>query len=191
MNIMTRFCIVGASLASFALLCSVSEVAAVDIGTVSQVGKPHGSGGGGSYAPQFSGDGNSLLFLSHARNVATNDGGNRLLHLYSLNLSNNSIRPISAANGAFENGSAGIAEVSSNGQFVVFESAASNLTLNDTNGSKDVFVRDLATGNISLMSRNTNGTGPGSQDSGNPTISADGRWVAFESGSKDWNRERE
>src|SRR5881628_2650206 len=112
MKIMTRAFMLGAGLTGLALFCSVLKAAPVGLAAVSQIGKPHGSGGGGSYAPQFTADGNSLLFLSHARNLVTNDSGNRLLHLYSLNLSNNDIRLISAANGTFENGSAGIAAVS-------------------------------------------------------------------------------
>ena len=72
--------------------------------------------------------------------------------------------------------------VSADGQRVVFHSDASNLTANDFNGQQDVFVRDLASGTTSLVSIALSGTS--SSDFGhasNPMISADGRFVAFES----------
>jgi Tol biopolymer transport system component len=173
-------------LMGFTLLCALGNGAMAEVAAVSQFGQAHGSGGGGSYAPQFIGNGNSLVFLSHARNLMTNDSGNRSLNLYSYNLADGSYTLVSAGTGGlFANDSSGLATVSSNGQVVVFESAASNLTLNDTNGAKDVFAKDLATGSVTLVSVNTNGTGPGSLQSANPVISADGRWVAFESRSSD------
>ena len=73
--------------------------------------------------------------------------------------------------------------VSANGRFVAFESFAFNIVPNDNNGRKDVFYRDLQTGTISLVSVNSAGTGVGNFDSLNPSISADGRFVAFESGA--------
>ena len=72
--------------------------------------------------------------------------------------------------------------VSANGRFVAFESSAFNLTaLNDTNGSSDIFVRDLQTGTTVLVSINLAGTGAGNGHSRKPTMSADGRYVAFQS----------
>jgi Tol biopolymer transport system component len=73
--------------------------------------------------------------------------------------------------------------VSANGRFVAFPSSAFNLVPNDNNGRKDVFVRDLQTATTSLVSINLTGTGSGNGDSGRPTISADGRYVVFESGA--------
>ena len=69
---------------------------------------------------------------------------------------------------------------SSNGQFVAFYSDADNLVPNDTNGCRDVFVRDLAGGTNILVSVNTNGNS-GDGLSTDPAISGDGRYVAFTS----------
>src|SRR5882672_1032522 len=70
--------------------------------------------------------------------------------------------------------------VSADGQFVAFSSDASNLVAGDTNGVADVFVRDMQTGvttrvSVSVAGAQSNGY------SASPSISADGRFVAFTS----------
>jgi hypothetical protein len=73
--------------------------------------------------------------------------------------------------------------VSTNGRFVAFYSDADNLVPNDTNGCRDVFVRDRVAGLNLLVSVNTNGNSSGDGISSDPAISADGRYVAFTSGA--------
>ena len=70
--------------------------------------------------------------------------------------------------------------ISADGRYVVFESYASNLVADDTNAAKDIFVRDLLNDTIKLISVNSAGI-QGNNDSTNPSISADGRYIAFES----------
>lgn len=70
---------------------------------------------------------------------------------------------------------------SANGRFVAFHSTGFTLSPIDNNGRRDVFVRDLETGTTTLVSVNLAGTASGNGDSQKPTISADGRYVAFES----------
>jgi Calx-beta domain/WD40-like Beta Propeller Repeat len=72
---------------------------------------------------------------------------------------------------------------SADGRYVAFVSDATDLTANDTNNSSDVFVRDRQTGQTILVSVNAAGTGPGDQYSRAPTITSDGRYVAFISAS--------
>jgi hypothetical protein len=74
------------------------------------------------------------------------------------------------------------ASLSGNGRFVVFTSAASNLVANDTNGKLDVFVHDRQTGITERVSRGTDGT-EADGFSTSSAISADGRYVAFDSGA--------
>lgn len=74
----------------------------------------------------------------------------------------------------------GNVDISGDGRFVTFTSSASNLVPNDTNGSSDVFVRDLETGTTELVSISTGG-GVGSGTSNGSTISATGRFVVFNS----------
>src|SRR5438046_7146698 len=76
--------------------------------------------------------------------------------------------------------------LSSDGRFVAFDSDASNLVANDTNGHfEDVFMRDLNTGTTTLVSVNSAGTGSGNGASALPVISANGRFVAFVSDATD------
>lgn len=73
--------------------------------------------------------------------------------------------------------------VSADGQWVAFASAADDLAPNDTNQEPDVFVRDLVNGTNLLVSVGLNGGSALGGGSGNPVISADGRYVAFISGA--------
>ena len=64
------------------------------------------------------------------------------------------------------------------GGLVVFSSASPKLVPGDTNGRRDVFVRDLSAGTTTLVSVGMNGQ-PANNDSDGASISADGRFVAF------------
>ncbi|MDY7022634.1 MAG: DUF4347 domain-containing protein, partial [Cyanobacteriota bacterium] len=67
------------------------------------------------------------------------------------------------------------------GRFVAFESRATNLAPGDNNGEEwDIFVRDLQTETTTRVSINPNQEG-GNETSRNPSISANGRFIAFES----------
>lgn len=70
--------------------------------------------------------------------------------------------------------------ISNDGHFVVFSSKATNLVPNDTNNKQDVFYRDNINRTLVLVSVAFNG-GPSDGISGVPSISGDGRYVAFAS----------
>jgi Tol biopolymer transport system component len=72
--------------------------------------------------------------------------------------------------------------ISADGRYVAFESKATNLVPGDDNGMSDVFVRDLQTDTTECVSLASGGI-PSDGDSGHPSISADGRYVAFVSGA--------
>src|SRR6476469_4969392 len=78
------------------------------------------------------------------------------------------------------NGFSNAYSISANGRFVAFQSQASNLVPGDTNNKNDIFVRDLSTNTTTRVSVDSAGI-PGNNDSFNPSISADGRFVAFAS----------
>ncbi len=80
--------------------------------------------------------------------------------------------------------------ISANGRYVAFRSGASNLATNDVNNADDVFVRDLRTGKTMLASASLSGDSSGNQESSNPHISPDGRYVAFESTATDLVEQR-
>jgi Tol biopolymer transport system component len=78
------------------------------------------------------------------------------------------------------NGSSQIPDISNSGRFVTFQSSASNLVPGDTNGAIDIFVRDRKKGKTTRVSTQSDGD----QANGSSLyskISADGRFVVFES----------
>lgn len=74
--------------------------------------------------------------------------------------------------------------VSGDGRWIAFQSDASNLVPNDTNGERDIFVRDLLTGTIERVSVDSSGA-QASGASLTPELSFDGRWVVFASQASD------
>ncbi len=72
--------------------------------------------------------------------------------------------------------------ISGDGRYVVFWSIASNLVPADTNGSEDVFVHDRQSGETTRVSVSSSGV-QGNANNEWPSISADGRFVAFNSNS--------
>lgn len=84
------------------------------------------------------------------------------------------------ATGGPANGESESPVISADGRWVAFASRASNLVPDDTNGVSDMFVMDRTTGSvtrISVSSKGVQGNGPSTY----PSISADGRFVAFRS----------
>ncbi|MGD9507652.1 MAG: TolB family protein [Geminicoccaceae bacterium] len=68
--------------------------------------------------------------------------------------------------------------ISADGRFVAFASAATNLVAGDTNGQIDVFVRDRTAGTTQRVNVGSDGA-ESKGNSGDPAISADGRFVCF------------
>jgi Tol biopolymer transport system component len=88
----------------------------------------------------------------------------------------------SGRRGAIANNDCGEPAISASGRYVAFTSKATNLVRGDRREVEDVFVRDLRTHRTILVSRAAGRHGAaGSGDSSRPSISADGRYVAFQS----------
>jgi Tol biopolymer transport system component len=90
------------------------------------------------------------------------------------------IRVSVATSGTQANGPSANPILSSDGHFVAFDSTASNLVAGDTNGSSDVFVRDL----FASITERVSVSGTGSEAMGMsqmPSMSSDGRYIAFAS----------
>lgn len=102
-------------------------------------------------------------------------------NVYRYDLRRRHLLPLTAgANGWSEEPS-----ISAGGRYVAFTSIASNLVRGDTNKLPDVFVRDVLTRKttrVSVTSAGRQGVGKKySNGSNGPTISSDGRYVAFHS----------
>jgi Tol biopolymer transport system component len=88
----------------------------------------------------------------------------------------------SGRHGSLAAGNCKLPSISADGRYVAFASKAKNLSRNDRDDIEDVFVRDLKTNRTVLASRAQGRDGAAANgDSSNPSISADGRYVAFES----------
>ncbi|WP_020639463.1 TolB family protein [Amycolatopsis balhimycina] len=83
-------------------------------------------------------------------------------------------------NGAEGNGASWAPSISADGRYVAFVSDSANLVPGDTNLFRDVFVRDRDTATTTRASVAGNGT-EGNGNSATPSISADGKHVAFQS----------
>jgi len=138
----------------------------------------------GSYRPSISADGRFVTFDSDASNLVPGDTNNST-DIFVRDLSTNAITLVSVgSSGERGNANSFNSSISANGRFVAFHSRATNLVPGDTNNSRDIFVRDLLTNTTTLISVSSSGE-RGNGDSFNllspGAISADGRFVVFES----------
>jgi Tol biopolymer transport system component len=133
-----------------------------------------------SYSPSISADGRYVAFDSTATTlVASDTNGVRDIFVYDRQAG--TIERVSvSSSGTPADDSSFRASISADGRYVAFESSATNLVSGDGNGASDVFVYDRQTAVIERVSRSGAGV-PGNSDSTNASISADGRYVAFES----------
>jgi Tol biopolymer transport system component len=133
-----------------------------------------------SFAPTISADGRYIAFHSAATNLVTGDTNGAwdvFVHDRSLATTTRAVSSITAGQ---PNGPCAAASLSADGRFLAFHSSATNLVAGDTNAAWDVFVRDLVTGVTERVSLSSAGV-PGNAGSVEPSLSADGRFVAFHS----------
>jgi Tol biopolymer transport system component len=132
--------------------------------------------------PSISGDGHLVAFRTFANNLSPGDT-NSAYDVFVHDLTTGATRRASLGPGGVQaNGASSDPRLSKSGRLIVFSSLANNLVAGDTNDRYDVFVRNLETGEIALVTADPTGQ-PAGGDSRHATISADERWVAFESSS--------
>lgn len=134
---------------------------------------------GSSGRPVLDGDGSHVAFVSRATNLVAGDT-NRFADVFVRLPDGGVVRVSVAADGGEANQISGEPDLSEDGRWLVFTSRADNLVVGDTNGGDDVFVRDMVSGLIALVSVDRDGD-PAEGDSSAPAISADGRYVTFSS----------
>jgi Tol biopolymer transport system component len=128
--------------------------------------------------PSISADGRYVAFLSDSTNLVPGDTNGRSDVFVRDRRNLTTVRVSVSTSGTQGNKNCHYASISANGRFVAFSSEASNLVPNDTNADEDVFVHDLQAGTTELVSASPFG-GSGNSWSTQPSISADGRFVAF------------
>jgi Tol biopolymer transport system component len=139
-----------------------------------------GPANGYSWQPSVSGDGRYVAFYSGADDLVTGDRAGWADVFVRDRQTGQTLRASVSSSGTEANGTSNEPVLSAGGRYVAFVSDADNLVAGDTNQRIDVFVHDLqerTTERVSVASdgRQANGA------SYEPAISADGRYVAFES----------
>ncbi|MEG4112524.1 MULTISPECIES: calcium-binding protein [unclassified Microcoleus] len=132
-----------------------------------------------SLSPSISADGRFVAFYSNATNLVPGDNYN--FDIFVRDTLANTTTPVSVDSaGDRGNNDSYRPSISADGRFVAFESDATNLVPGDTNNGRDIFVRDTLANTTTRVSVDSAGD-RGNSDSYRPSISADGRFVAFES----------
>jgi Tol biopolymer transport system component len=157
------------------------------------LGSDGGSGfqpGSSSHTAQFTHDGSELCFMSDATNLVANPvlSGQ---HIYLRDLASGALELVDVdTNGIGSSDVSGtMPSLSDDARLVAFNAPDGTLVPQDINGAQDVFVRDTLAGTNELVSVHApglvSGTGNGITRSMANPITADGRWVVFESTASD------
>src|SRR4051794_10701088 len=85
------------------------------------------------------------------------------------------------SSGASANGFGGLGSLSADARYVAWDDDSTNLVPGDTNGSTDAFVRDMITDLTERVDVSTAGAQANGVVNTPPSISRDGRYVAFSS----------
>jgi uncharacterized repeat protein (TIGR01451 family) len=168
------------------------------VGVVERVSLTNGGGQGDNFhvAPAISADGRFVAFESDSISLVPGDT-NAARDIFVRDICRgapsdctpSTVRISRSSAGAQANSYSLAPAISADGRFVAFESEATNLVTGDTNDRRDVFLRDTCSGappacmpsttRVSVASGDTQAN----EGSGQGSISADGRYVAFQSGA--------
>ena len=141
-------------------------------------------GTGDHRAPALSGNGRYVAFESTAPNLVKGDKNGQKDVFVHDRKTGRTKRVSVRSNGAEANNESDKPALSADGRYVAFGSEAGPLVKGDTNEKVDVFVHDRKTRKTRRVSRHSNG-GQASDPSLEPAISANGKFVAFESTADD------
>lgn len=145
-------------------------------------GRDGGEGNADSDFASISADGTRIVFNSGASNLARGDT-NGISDVYLYDTTTQRATLISRApDGSPGNGSSTVAVISADGRHVVFTSSATNLAPGGDPGITNVFLYDVASGTMELISRAPNGD-PANYYSYRAWISGDGSRVSYRSGA--------
>jgi Tol biopolymer transport system component len=137
---------------------------------------------GRSWGQQVDGSGHLVAFASEATNLVAGDAnGAPDVFLHDLRTGETELVSVASSGerGAWWSHQP---DLTPNGRLIAWSSNARNLVPGDTNELSDIFVRDLDLGITRRVSVSSDGA-EGNGHSERPALSADGRFVAFESGA--------
>jgi TolB protein len=138
------------------------------------------AGHGTSAGSAVSADARYVAFTSEADDLVPGDGNGQSDVFLRDRLARTTVRVSVNAQGGEADGASSVFALSSDGRFVMLQSAASNLVPGDGNGERDLFRKDVLTGAVERISVSTGGAevGPGSLVTGSH-CTPDGRLVGF------------
>jgi Tol biopolymer transport system component len=150
-------------------------------------GVPGAKGANGSFRGAISADGRYVAFDSDSK--LSPDDPDSLRDVYVRDLQAHTTTLVSRAGGVAGvkgNSYSSQPSISADGRYMAFRSVSTNLSPDDADAKDDVYVRDLQTQTTTLVSRATGAAGAKDNSGGwsgeeAPSISADGRYVAFDS----------
>ncbi|MFN2203884.1 MAG: peptidoglycan DD-metalloendopeptidase family protein [Caldilineaceae bacterium] len=141
------------------------------------------AGDADSVTPAISGDGQTIVFASHATNLTENDS-NAFSDIFVYDVPSSTLQQISMTPGGdATNGDSFAPTISLDGRYVGFASRASNLVKGDTNGATDIFLHDRVTQHTSRVSVAVTGQWTGleanADSMGPPAVSVGGNLVSY------------
>lgn len=124
-------------------------------------------------------EGRYVAFASYGKGIDGSTGNFR--QIFIRDRKNGTTKLISKTNNGTEaNGNCHVPAIAADGKSVAFESYATNLTSNDNNGARDIYLWQESTGNVMLISKSAGGIAANSE-SIEPAISGDGSVIAYSS----------
>ncbi|MDH4111197.1 MAG: hypothetical protein OEV60_00765 [Actinomycetota bacterium] len=156
------------------------DAASGSLSLVSRRGVTGVQGDGDSFAPTISADGTRIAFGSEASNLVGNDTNGKTDIFVRDLVDGKTTRASTNSSDRQGNNASFDAVIAPTGNHVAWSSIASNLVSGDTNGVRDVFMKNLTSGKTIRVSV-TNGERQAKGASGIEDISADGRSVVFNS----------
>lgn len=160
-----------------------------DASCIADAGLECPEGNADSFAASVSDDGTRVAFHSHAGNLVADDDNDfqDVFVKFRFDAGSNYVgiagpivRVSVSSLGVQANDDSVEAALSGDGRFVAFRSLASNLVAGDDNGRWDIYVHDLDSLTTTRVSVASDGS-QANHDSFSPSISDDGRFVAFRS----------
>ncbi|MBK7642431.1 MAG: PD40 domain-containing protein [Planctomycetes bacterium] len=137
-----------------------------------------------SFEPSITPDGRFVAFSSQATNLVPGDTNGVWDVFVRDTLLGTTVRASVSTGGVEGNGASWDADLTPDGRYMVFQSQATNLVAGSFQSSTQIFLRDMQTGTVECISLAAPGVG-GSASSAHPSLSADGRFVAFSSVAAD------
>jgi len=132
-----------------------------------------------SWQPSVSADGNLVAFFSFSTNLVPDVANDGKIHYFVKNIKTGAIRCLGLGN---VNSFSAVA-ISPDGTQVAFSSSDNTLVANDTNGTSDLFLLNLNTDKVTLLSVNNEGVQSTQDGYYLPIFTGDGKKVFFQSGA--------